>query len=61
MSAIHYSPDYCPPAPYIYYHMLDDGYIIGGEFKDLTTAFNAKMKIIKQYGPDKTFEVMGWE
>jgi len=58
MSSITYDPDYCPEAPYIYYHMDDDGYMLGGEYKTLKEASAAKRELEAEHGPCKFKERM---
>jgi hypothetical protein len=59
MTTIRYDTKYCPDAPYIYYHMLDDGYMVGGEYETLEEAATTRADIIKKHGECKWEERMG--
>tara|TARA_R100000789_G_C2906424_1_gene121951 strand:- start:254 stop:499 length:246 start_codon:yes stop_codon:yes gene_type:complete len=48
---INYDPEYCEPAPYIYYHRDGEGYIRGGEYKTHKEAFDIRMQLIEELGP----------
>jgi hypothetical protein len=58
MLHITYDPEYNAEAPYIYFHMLDDGYMLGGMFKDLLTAQRVRAKIEAKHGPCRFKELM---
>ena len=49
---INYDPRYCEQAPYIFYFMRFDGYMLGGEYKTLEEASVIRDMLMKEHGKD---------